>query len=312
MGIYMKYLSPLFLAVCLSLSCSKETSPTEETVEPINQNLLTAATDLRISKSWSQEPQGWLYPMNIAVPTQDTPSNGFPILILLHGNGGNGSGMLNEWKTLITDHILIAPSGYRKSWNISDEASEAPDVEMLSDLIEKLSEFENADLQRIRIIGYSNGAALANRVFIENKNEGIDRIAAVVSQLSKAQYRDNSFYAPSGATGGSDTYDGYDLSTTPIQGRAYLSICNENDPIIPYFGGASVGVEFLPAKEAVYQIAKSQGHDAPYEDSDGSQLQNSSTYEYSYLDKQVVHLRGFANHGMSDTARSYLINFITN
>ena len=74
--------------------------------------------------------------MNIGVPTQDTPSNGFPILILLHGNGGNGSGMLNEWRTLITDHILIAPSGYRKSWNISDEASEAPDVEMLGDLIE--------------------------------------------------------------------------------------------------------------------------------------------------------------------------------
>lgn len=308
----MKYLSPLFLAVCLSLSCSKETTQIEEPVVPIDQNILSASTDLRISKSWSQEPQGWLYPMNIGVPSQTAPSNGFPILILLHGNGGNGSGMLNEWKTLVTDHILIAPSGYRKSWNISDEASEAPDVEMVSDLIDKLSGFENVDLQRIRIIGYSNGAALANRIFIENKNEAIDRIGSVVSQLSNAQYRDDSFYAPSGATGGSDAYDGYDISTYPIQGRAYLSICNENDPIIPYFGGASVGVEFLPAKEAVYHIAKSQGYNEPYEDNDGIQIQNSSTYEYSYLDKQVVHLRGFANHGMSNTARNYLINFITN
>ncbi len=312
MSILLKYLSPLFLAVCLILSCSKEYGPGEETEVRTNQNNLTESTYLRITKSWFQEPQGWLYPMNIAVPSQNEPSNGFPILILLHENGGSGSRMLNEWKTLVTDHILVAPTGYRKSWNISDEASEAPDVEMVSDLIKSLSEFENVDFQRIRIIGFSNGAALANRIFIENKNEAIDRIGAVVSQLSKAQYRNDSFYAPSGDTGGSDVHDGYNISTVPIQGRAYLSICNENDPMIPYFGGASVGVEFLPAKEAIYHIARSQGHDAPYEESDGNQLQNSLTYEYSYLDKNVVHLRGFAYHGMSDTALNYLINFITN
>ncbi len=54
--------------------------------------MLTNATDLDITKSWSQQPQGWTYQMSIRVPAGEVPPGGFPVCILLHGNGGNGAG----------------------------------------------------------------------------------------------------------------------------------------------------------------------------------------------------------------------------
>ena len=132
--------------------------------------VLTNSTLINISKTWFQEPLGWIYPIDINVPNIDYPDNGFPICILLHGFGGSGEYTLLQWEGLLQNHILIAPTGYMNCWNISDEPSEAPDIEMISDLIELLQAYDNVNPNKIRIIGVSNGSALANRVFIENTN----------------------------------------------------------------------------------------------------------------------------------------------
>ena len=91
---------------------------------------ITSNSNLALSKTWSQETNGWTYPIAIYVPTGSTPQGGFPVCILLHGNGGNGDGMLNQWKNELTNHVLVAPSGYEKSWNISTEKSDAPDCNL--------------------------------------------------------------------------------------------------------------------------------------------------------------------------------------
>jgi len=59
--------------------------------------ILTSTTNINITKSWYQEPGGYTYPMNIEVPTGTVPANGFPICIILHGNGGNGAGSINHF-----------------------------------------------------------------------------------------------------------------------------------------------------------------------------------------------------------------------
>lgn len=267
-------------------------------------------TTINISKIWSQQPSGYTYPLNIYVPNAPAPPSGYPLCILLHGNGGNGAGMVNDFSNKLSCHILVAPSGYLNSWNISNESSEAPDVEMVADLIDSLKIYNNIDTTRIRLIGTSNGSALCNRVFIENKDPAIDIVCAIVSHLSTAQYHNNGFYYPSAATGGSAPFSGYDTPTTPIMGRKYLGISNTNDGLIPYNGGNSVGVTFLPAQESIFRIAQSQGYTGTQLGSTGTQVGNTAVYEFSYLNNQVVHINGNAGHTTNQDQIDYLKAFI--
>lgn len=272
---------------------------------------LTNTTNIDITKTWFQEPNGYTYPIFINVPNGAVPQGGFPVCILLHGNGGNGQGMVNQFSSKLNCHAIVAPSGYLNSWNISDENSEAPDMEMINELVDILQGFENINPNKIRVLGFSNGAALANRIFIENDNEGVDMICSVVSQLSEAQYHNGNFYGPSGATGGADQYDGYDLVYTPIASRKYLNVCNENDPLIPYAGGPSVGVNFLHAQDAIYFIAQNQGYTGDQISGQGTSL-GDNVNEYSYLSGQVVHLNGLSGHSMNLTQENYIISFLKN
>ena len=272
--------------------------------------VLTNTTDLDITKAWSQQPQGWTYEVSVRVPDGDVPPGGFPVCILLHGNGGNGAGTVNQFSQLIDCHALVGPSGYANSWNICGEQSDAPDVEMVGQLIESLQAFDNVDADRIRIVGLSNGSALANSVFIENDNPGLDTVAAVVSHLSTAQYHEGAFHRASGATDPAADYCGYDEAVVPISGRRYLSISNMNDGLIPYDGGASgVGVTFLDAQDATYLVAQSQGYTGSQLTGSGDPLGGNS-FAYAYLDDSVVHVRGFAGHGMNPVQESFLVEFL--
>ena len=275
-----------------------------------SQNL-TNNTNITITKTWSQEPSGWTYPIAIDVPNTPVPQGGFPVCIALHGNGGNGNNSLNQFKNILDCHIVVAPSGYMNSWNISDENSEAPDVEMVTDLINQLQTYSNINPNKIRIAGTSNGAALANRILIENNNTGVDIICAIVSQLSECNYHDNNFHSPSAATGGGAPDCGYDIVQTPLSGRKYLSICNSNDPLIPYQGGASVGVVFLDAQFSTFLVAQSQGFTGNQITGNGTPIGSGPTvaFEYSYLSDQVVHLKGNANHGLNNTLSNYIHDY---
>lgn len=279
----------------------------------IHSQSISETTAITITKTWSQEPNGWTYPMAIHVPAGPEPTGGFPVCILLHGFGGNGGGMVNAWESDLPCHILIGPTGYNdngpNNWNISNEPSEAPDTEMIDDLVSILQGYDNINPNQIRILGSSNGASLANRVFVENTNPGVDIICAVVSQLTEANYHDGQFHYPSGMTDSSLPYSGYDTPTVPILGRRHLSICNTNDGVIPYYGGGFMGLNFLDAQLAIYLMAQHEGYTGSQLSSDGVQLGTSTVYEYSYLDGQVVHLRGDAGHSTNQTQKDYITEY---
>ena len=270
---------------------------------------LTNSSVINITKIWPQEPSGWTYPIYIKVPEINTYENRFPICILLHGFGGNGENILTGWENFLDDHILIAPTGYMNSWNISDEPSEAPDIEMIDDLVNQLQTFNNINPNKIRILGTSNGSALANRIFIENTNSGIEIVCAIVSQLSEAQFHNNNFYYPSSNTGNNQEFNGYDMITFPITGRKYLNIGNTNDPTIPYYGGNSVGINFLNSLNAIYIIATSQGYQGNQLIGEGNQIDSYSVFEYSYLSNQIVHLKGDSGHTINEIQREYIVDF---
>ena len=182
---------------------------------------------------------------------------------------------------------------------------------MINELVIILQEYPNLNPNKIRVLGLSNGAGLANSVFIENKNEGIDIVVAIVSHLNEPQYHQDNFYKIGNATDPSLPFCGYDETENPLSTRKYVSISNNNDPIIPYAGGAStVGLNFLNAETAIYLIAKNQGYEGSVL-STGVQIGNTSVFKYSYLQDKVVHLKGNTQHSINQTQRDFVRNFFS-
>ncbi len=274
---------------------------------------LSNSTTISIKKTWSQKPNGWTYPIHIIVPSGPVPQGGFPVCILLHGLTATGNIMLTKFENVLYNHALVAPSGYLASWNICDNPSDAPDMEMINDLINKLQTYTNINPNQIRILGYSNGSSLANRVFIENTNTGVDIICAIAAQLTDAMYHSGDFYYPDGQTDKTSSYCGYDVVTIPIKARKYLSICNENDLSVPYNGGSAFGSDFINAETATFFIAQNQGYPDAQTTGTGTQIGSSDVYAYSYISKvdscEVVHLKGNAGHGWNIIQEDYIFSF---
>jgi poly(3-hydroxybutyrate) depolymerase len=276
--------------------------------------VLTSTTPFNITKTWSQAPSGYTYPINVFVPKDTVPPGGFPVCILLHGNSSSnpihaGTLMIPQYTSILECHILIAPTGYQNSWNICAENSDAPDLDMISDLLRQLQGYTNVNRNKIRILGISNGAGLANRIFIENKNSGIDMVCAIVSHLNEAQYHSGNFYKPSGSSNPSSSFCGYDSIVSPLKTRKYLSISNDNDNLIPYNGGPSaVGVNFLSAETAAFNIAKYKGYTGNILSS-GLTSGNPAITEFSYLSGDVVHIKGSSMHSTDGSQRSYVKKF---
>ncbi len=282
--------------------------------------ILTNSTNISITKTWSSNTSGYTYPISITVPSGSVPQGGFPVCILLHGNGSQNLGKLagppmlsqNQFGSVLNCHILVAPTGFENSWNICAENSDAPDVEMINDLINNLQTYTNVNPKKIRVLGTSNGAGLANRIFIENKNSGLDIVCAVVSPLNDFQYHSGNFYKPSGITDAKSSYCGYDVVASPLATRKYLSISNANDPIIPYLGGTSVvGANFLPAETAAFNIATFKGYSGSILTS-GTTMGSPAITEYSYLSGNVVHIKGTAGHAADATEKGYIKGYFSN
>ena len=301
----------IFVTVVFFSCLKKSNDKLNFTDEPDNK--LTSLTEIIIEKTWAQQPNGYVYPIDIKVPESIEPIEGFPICVLLHSNGSNGRRIINQFSSVLNDHILIAPTGYLNSWNICDERSNAPDLEMVDELVNTLSNYSNINLNKIRILGSSNGAGLANNIFIQNENPNIDIICAVVSHLNIPQYHDNNFYKYSTVTNPMSAFCGYEEITNPISSRKYLSISNINDPTIPYLGGNSkVGLDFLNAEDAIFYIAKNQGFTGEKLPPEGSALGNPIIFEYSYLSGDVVHIKGNAEHSINPSQLDYLRTFFQN
>lgn len=278
---------------------------------PAHADDLEDSTQIDISRSWSQEPGSWSWPIDISVPAT-MPEGGFPVCVLLHGANTPGGSLLGGFRDVLPDHALVAPNGYELSWNICRENSKAPDVDMVRELIETIQGFDNVNPDAIRILGYSNGAALAHRVYIENDNPGIDAVVTTVSQLSDIQFHGPGYHMPSSEPDEAANFCGYDRLVTPLTTRRYLNICNVNDPVIPYQGGFSPVSEiaYLEARLSAYRVAQAKGYAGKPDLSDGVEIGNSNVFEYEYLDGEVVHLRGFALHNLNQTQEAFIGDFL--
>ena len=208
------------------------------------------------TKTWSQATN-YNYTVNIQPPQNPSIGVGSPVVILLHGNGGNGSGMIADWSGEFPNHALFAPNGYSNAWNIVDE-SDAPDYEALTELIVWMKDnYIGLDMTDVSVVGVSNGGAMAMRLALEFGFRGLTKVACLISSAHNKQVSGNLFYRPSNHenTDSSQGNHGYDTQFIPYgdpnvgtyevnnaQGpRAILIINSQNDPVIPYSGGLGPG-----------------------------------------------------------------------
>ena len=221
-----------------------------------------SADDLTITTQWEQGFHD--YEVTVGMPT--TGTGPYPVAILLHGNGGTGAAMVEDWKDDLTGHILIGIQGFINSWNVSMEVSKGPDIQMITDMIAKLKLYNNVDSDKIRILGVSNGGALALRAAIEIRDLSVDVIACLLSQTNTDQYRDSRFWYPSNdfETGDAYPYDGYDQFRNPIPQRKILQINGMNDFTVPFRGNASNLIPnsptFLSANDSSFRFAQAMGY----------------------------------------------------
>ena len=266
---------------------------------------------LEITKDWKNLTGDlgtggmYQYVPDIYVPTNESPADGYPVMICLHGNGATGSVINNAPYNLLTDHIRVGPTGLGRSWNIVDETSTAPDIQYLKELINLLKTFNNVDATKIRISGISNGAALACRAFIEIDDPAVDMIIPIVSQFHSKQYVPVQFYMPSDdyevSSANTATY-GYDVEKVPATGRKILMIQNSNDGTIPYTGGSALGIDFVSAQNSTYAMALAMGYSGGIDSSSETYQGDSTTQIYRYTingnQNEVVHATSStAGHG---------------
>jgi len=252
---------------------------------------------LNMTQSWPQAT-GYVRTAAVRVPNGTGP---FPVVIMFHGNGGN-DGFINSMGNRLDSVIRVAPNGYLNSWNISAEASQAPDVDFVRELIALINSHSNVDAGDVSLFGSSNGSGMVNRLLIELDGAAFQKAVGFVSQMTTDMHNNGSFWF--NASGNNN----YDQMIAPAVGRKICAISGDADPLIPYAGGNGVGTTFMPALESIYRFAQLQGFSGtqiPFAagvPGDGVN-RHPDLVEYAYLGGDVVHYRMVGgNHGLAPHA----------
>lgn len=114
------------------------------------------------------------------VPSTPVPPPGRPVLIWLHGDGGDGSAMApGFWPATDPDGaIIVTPNGTDRTWN--HRAADGPgslDSQFLSLVIDRLRGCDSVDPDRIFVGGTSRGAFMP--YYLLQRSSTRDKIAAV-------------------------------------------------------------------------------------------------------------------------------------
>ena len=267
--------------------------------------------DYTIRQSWKQE-QNYERPYLVSVP--ETGRGKLPVVVFLHGNGGNArgamQGFLRRHRMLAKRYIVVCPEGYLKSWNIVSERSKADDLGFVEAIVEKLSGYDNVQADDFSIIGSSNGAALVNQMAIECRLPHIRNYVSGVSPLNAYQHDGTNFKARG-------ENNGYRQAVEPLEGKRIMNISGTEDRLVPYRGGPSRVIPakggklaFVDAEQSIFLWARAMGFD-------GKKLEAPSRVRgnlqvFSYLDGAVIHYKvvGGGHGAMGAVGESLLLDFL--
>ncbi len=290
----------------------KQPGKKPETKTPAATDKYLKSGERFITQTWSQETD-YKRPYYVNVPA-GPGKKAFPVFICLHGNGGNARGMLRGYtrpgSMLAKKYIVIAPNGYKASWNIVSERSKADDRGFIEAIIKEISKYPNVQKDNVSILGNSNGAALVNQIACETKLACIRNYISAVSPLNGYQHDGKNFKAK-----GAD--NNYKEIARPMSGKRLMNISGTNDGLVPYKGGPSRAIPakdgklpFVHAEESIFLWAKQMGYK-------GNKLTSPTKTDgkleiFSYLDGAVIHYKVVgAGHGAGrDVGEKLMLEFL--
>ncbi len=268
-----------------------------------------------VRQVWPQEPEGLDRPYFVTMPRESAITNRkSPVVFLFHGNGGQARRMIGNWPQLLPRALLVAPQGYERSWNISDERSLAPDVAFFEAILDDLPKnHPEADMTNVSLIGFSNGAGFIYRLLIEVDGAGKIRAAVpLISSMTEEQFHDQAFWKRS-----DDSKRIYDRKVEPGRRTNILTIQGVEDRVVPYAGGLrGRTARHLSAQRTAWAWATHQGfRGEPIADEDGEPIERG-VVRYDYRGSHVSHIKLEATgHGLGPhdgLVKRLVAKFVTN
>jgi len=189
----------------------------------------------------------------IHIPTGYDPQTPAPLVILLHGYGGNGTSMAGylDMAGLAEEYgfMYLSPDGSRESdpnsdgkrfWNATDACCDfygttVDDTAYILDLINEMKQNFSVDEDRVFLVGLSNGGFMSHRMACDYP----DTISAIVS-IAGATHK-NSEACSAGS---------------PVR---VLQIHGTNDDVILYEGGDNLTAVYPSAVETTEKWALANG-----------------------------------------------------
>lgn len=168
----------VWLSACLVVTESKTDAASEMPSE-----ILNAARDF----SGSIKSGGIVRSYLVHVPARKA-SQALPLVLVLHGGGGNGAGMRSltgtDSSADTAGFIAVYPDGMRKNWSdgrgtTDSEKAGVNDVAFLSSLVGKLSSELNTDPKRIYATGISNGGFMSVRLACDASSVFVAVVATI-------------------------------------------------------------------------------------------------------------------------------------
>lgn len=151
----------------------------------------------------------------LAVPVAYDANVAYPLVLVLHGDGGDGASMraLHTFDAVSAEHAIVAyPSGRNATWNHSLDVDGNPEMRFLRELVAALRLKYNVDAARVFGTGYSSGAFMINQVACRT---GLFR--ALVPYAGGAPYNPPNEGDPNAAP---DCSSGTAVATMVVQGAA--------------------------------------------------------------------------------------------
>ena len=98
---------------------------------------------------------------DVKAPPAATKGTPMPLLVLLHGDGGTGKGMIDWTPAAGQEAIILALDGLGQGWR------DASDLAFVMAAIDAAKAEFNVDLRRVYAMGFSSGAYLSYRLGLE-------------------------------------------------------------------------------------------------------------------------------------------------
>lgn len=103
----------------------------------------------------------------VKLPKTYDPAVSYPVVIVFHGDGGDGPSMYAFFKMNAAtgeEAIVVYPSGEGQTWDLYTPTASNKDVAFMTALVADLSAKYTIDTTKIFAFGWSNGAYFANQM----------------------------------------------------------------------------------------------------------------------------------------------------